>query len=280
MGSLFKADVIRLAKEQVGYIGGKGTSKFSHDLDVCNYWNMPPKDGCPDADWCSIFFNWLIYMSTRNSSGEIDPDVWDAHYFTFEPDSGENLAAGCGYAADYYMQHDAWSGTSQGACVGDQIFFRNFAHTGLVCDWDDEYIYTIEGNTRVDGEPYHVAYKKYRLDDPDIDGYGHPRYDGDEYEGGDDSDDDVQPEPDPADDLPQSVSIDMDIIQIGDKGNQVETLQILLNAFGYSDQDGNKLAVDSIFGSRTDYAVKAFQENHDIENDGIVGFQTWTALLK
>ena len=88
-----------------------------------------------------------------------------------------------------------------------------------------------------------------------------------------DDDDDDQ-------DLPKSITIDMDILKIGDKGNQVETLQILLNAFGYSDQDGNKLAVDSIFGSRTDYAVKAFQENHDIENDGIVGFLTWSALLK
>ena len=181
MGSLYKKDVVNAALNEVGYVGGKGTSKYSHDLDQCNYWQMSPKDGCPDADWCSIFVNWCIYVSTRNSSGEIDPDKWDAHYFTFEPDSGENLAAGCGYAADYYMQHDAWSETCQGACVGDQVFFRHFAHTGLVVDWDDEYIYTVEGNTRVDGDPYHVAYKKYRLGDPDIDGFGHPRYDGDEY---------------------------------------------------------------------------------------------------
>lgn len=81
-------------------------------------------------------------------------------------------------------------------------------------------------------------------------------------------------------DIPKTITVEMDVLQIGDTGNQVETLQILLNAFGYSDQDGNKLAVDSIFGSRTDYAVKVFQENHDIEPDGIVGFQTWTALLK
>ena len=81
-------------------------------------------------------------------------------------------------------------------------------------------------------------------------------------------------------DLPKSVSIDMDILQIGDTGNQVETLQILLNAFGFRDQDGNELKVDSIFGSRTDYAVKSYQEARDIEPDGIVGFQTWSRLLK
>ena len=175
MGSLYKADVVRLAREEVGYQGGKKTSKYSKDLDNVNYWNMGAKDGY--ADWCSIFFNWLIWSSTRNSSGDIDPDVWDAHYFTFEPDGGQNLAAGCGYAADYYMQHDAWSGDSSGACVGDQIFFRNFAHTGIVVDWDDSYVYTVEGN--VSGNQ--VLERRYSLDDPQIDGYGHPRYDGDEY---------------------------------------------------------------------------------------------------
>lgn len=181
MGSLYSGDVIRTALAEEGYQGGKGTSKFTRELDEANYWQMPPKDGCPDADWCSIFVNWAIYRSTRNSDGDIDPDKWDAHYFTFEPDSGENLAAGCGYAADYYMQHDAWSeggsDYSQGACVGDQIFFRHFAHTGLVYDWDDTYVYTIEGN--VNGN--RVECRKYFLNDSSIDGYGHPRYDGSEF---------------------------------------------------------------------------------------------------
>lgn len=178
MGSLFKSDVVRTALNEVGYQGGKGTSKYTRDLDNVNYWQMPPKDGCPDADWCSIFVNWCIYQSTRNSDGEIDPDKWDAHYFTFEPDSGENLAAGCGYAANYYMDHDAWSDSSRDAAVGDQIFFRNFAHTGLVIDWGQEngidMIYTVEGNA----SGYQVVRRSYRADDPCIDGYGHPRYDG------------------------------------------------------------------------------------------------------
>ena len=148
MGSLYVKDVIGTALAEEGYQGGKKTSKYSAELDLINYWNMGAKDG--SADWCSIFVNWCIYRSTRNASGEIDPDKWDAHFFTYEPDTGENLGAGCGYSADYYMQNDAWSegGSAycQGARVGDQVFFRNFAHTGLVYDWDDNYIYTIEGN--------------------------------------------------------------------------------------------------------------------------------------
>lgn len=197
MGSLYVKDVIGTALAEEGYQGGKKTSKYSAELDSINYWNMGAKDG--SADWCSIFVNWCIYRSTRDSLGEIDPDKWDAHFFTYEPDTGENLGAGCGYSADYYMQNDAWSegGSAycQGARVGDQVFFRNFAHTGLVYDWDDNYIYTIEGN--VNGN--RVETRRYSLSDTSIDGFGHPRYDGDEYPTSDDSSDTTpEPEPTPA----------------------------------------------------------------------------------
>ena len=175
MGSLYRKDVIDLAIEQDGYEGDGKWNKYSKELDDINYFNMGNKNG--SADWCSIFVNWCIYKSTRNSSGEIEPDKWDAHYFTFEPDSGENLAAGCGYAADYYMVNDAWSDDCQGACRGDQVFFLNFAHTGLVIDYDNEGIYTMEGN--IDGGK--VGRRYYKFVDPRIDGFGHPRYDGDAY---------------------------------------------------------------------------------------------------
>lgn len=88
----------------------------------------------------------------------------------------------------------------------------------------------------------------------------------------DDDDDD--------DDEPKTVNIEMNIIKLGDTGNQVETLQILLNAFGFRDSDGNLLAVDSIFGPKTDQAVKSYQAARGIEADGIVGYQTWSRILK
>ena len=111
----------------------------------------------------------------------------------------EALANPSGDSADYYMQNNAWSeGGSdycQGARAGDQVFFRNFAHTGLVYDWDDNYIYTIEGN--VNGN--RVETRRYSLSDTSIDGFGHPRYDGDEYPTSDGSSDTTpEPEPTPA----------------------------------------------------------------------------------
>lgn len=194
MGSLYRKDVIDIALEQDGYQGNGKYCKYSKDLDAVNYFNMEKKNG--EADWCSIFVNWCVYMSTRNLSGKIEPDKWDAHYFTFEPDSGENLAAGCGYAADYYMSHDAWSDDCQGACRGDQVFFRKFAHTGLVTGYDDEGIYTIEGN--IDGGK--VGRRYYKFDDPSIDGFGHIRYDGDEYPAEESEPDITEPEPEPTPD--------------------------------------------------------------------------------
>lgn len=178
MGCLYAKDVVQTALNEIGY-EAEGSNKkytiYSAELDACNYWNMGAKNGV--ADWCSIFFNWCIYANTRDENGNIRADKWDAHFFTFEPDQGQNLAAGCGYAAGYYQQNDAWSSDCQGAERGDQVFFRDYAHTGIVVDWDNEGIYTVEGN--VDGG--RVEQRYYKFGDSRIDGFGHPRYDGWEY---------------------------------------------------------------------------------------------------
>ena len=96
----------------------------------------------------------------------------------------------------------------------------------------------------------------------------------------DQSDDDGKDDDGDDEDEVKTVDIEMNIIKQGDRGNQVETLQILLNAFGFRDEDGNELVVDSIFGPKTDYAVRSYQAARDIEADGEVGFQTWSRLLK
>jgi peptidoglycan hydrolase-like protein with peptidoglycan-binding domain len=40
------------------------------------------------------------------------------------------------------------------------------------------------------------------------------------------------------------------------------------------------LDVDGIFGPKTEAAVRGFQQNDNLSVDGIVGRQTWTALLR
>lgn len=80
--------------------------------------------------------------------------------------------------------------------------------------------------------------------------------------------------------IPKTINVEMDVLKIGDEGNQVETLQILLNGFGYRDNDGNELKVDSVFGPKTKEAVINYQKYKGIEADGIVGGLTWNAILK
>ena len=86
------------------------------------------------------------------------------------------MAAVVKYAAQYYKDNNAFDTSTQYACTGDQIFFKNdngLSHTGIVVDWDDKGIYTVEGNTN-GGK---VAKKFYSYSSPNIAGFGHPRYD-------------------------------------------------------------------------------------------------------
>jgi len=59
----------------------------------------------------------------------------------------------------------------------------------------------------------------------------------------------------------------------GEEGHPVQTLQHLLRARGHS------VAVDGDFGPLTEAAVRAFQQSKGLTVDGLVGNQTWSALI-
>lgn len=69
--------------------------------------------------------------------------------------------------------------------------------------------------------------------------------------------------------------VNMPILQQGNKGKTVLTLQRLLNTT--KDYLG---AIDGDFGSGTKAAVQAFQKRSGLIADGIVGDRTWNALSK
>lgn len=66
----------------------------------------------------------------------------------------------------------------------------------------------------------------------------------------------------------------------GSSGADVEYLQKLLKAKGYDlgNSGPNKDGVDGKFGSETLSAVRAYQSDHNLKPDGIVGKDTWAAL--
>ena len=77
-----------------------------------------------------------------------------------------------------------------------------------------------------------------------------------------------------------TVNIELSVLKNGSRGEEVKTLQALLNAKGYEGKNGKALTVDGIFGSNCDYAVKAFQKANSLSADAIVGAKTWDKLLK
>jgi peptidoglycan hydrolase-like protein with peptidoglycan-binding domain len=63
------------------------------------------------------------------------------------------------------------------------------------------------------------------------------------------------------------------LVRRGSSGHPVRTLQYLLRA------QGQGVAVDGIFGPRTEAAVRAFQGAGQLTADGMAGSQTWGALI-
>lgn len=73
------------------------------------------------------------------------------------------------------------------------------------------------------------------------------------------------------------VQIELDVLKNGSEGDSVKALQILLVGFGYNI---GKYGADGKFGNDTLTAVKKFQSDNQLTVDGIVGKNTWNALLK
>ncbi|HEX7817559.1 peptidoglycan-binding protein [Dyella sp.] len=64
----------------------------------------------------------------------------------------------------------------------------------------------------------------------------------------------------------------------GDHGKQVQDMQERLSKLGYHDASGKALQPDRDFGPKTKEAVEAFQRDHKLKPDGIVGPDTVKAI--
>jgi peptidoglycan hydrolase-like protein with peptidoglycan-binding domain len=74
------------------------------------------------------------------------------------------------------------------------------------------------------------------------------------------------------------VTLSLPVLRKGEHPGEppVQRLQFMLNYVkGVDDLD-----VDGIFGTRTEAAVRDFQSNENLAVDGVVGRNTWTALLR
>lgn len=71
-----------------------------------------------------------------------------------------------------------------------------------------------------------------------------------------------------------TTNVVLDVLSRGSKGEQVKTLQSLLNIKGFP------LDIDGSFGPATDNAVRQYQKKNGLVVDGYVGKATWPKLLK
>lgn len=141
------ADVLALARTQLGYVEGPGSNvnKFSY------YWKRPPQP------WCADFVCWVL-----QKSGALDV-----------PQSS--------YTPALYGNYQSANRSGHTPRVGSLVFFQwpdmgRIAHVGIVEEIRaDGSLVTIEGNTDVaGGRTGGQVMRKVRR--ANIAGYGHPIY--------------------------------------------------------------------------------------------------------
>lgn len=130
-------------------------------------------------------------------------------------------------------------------------------HVGIVVSVSGNNIKVIEGNKNDS-----VSYRTIAVNAKYIRGFGCPSFTSKAIE------ENVQPK--------EMCNVELKVLRQGSKGNSVKALQLLLignNCFcGSSGADGD-------FGSATLSAVKKYQKLKGLSIDGIVGKNTWSALL-
>lgn len=241
------AKVIAIAKAEVGYkekasnanlddknanAGAANYTKYARDFDT-KYpnWYNGKKNG---FEWCDMFVDWCFLTAFGYKK---------ALELLCQPE--KSTGAGCIFSYGFYA---AKKQAGREPKIGAQIFFGNSAnnlvHTGLVYDFDDKYVYTIEGNS---GNM--VAYHRYDKSASNF-WYGYPKYD-------------EQPQTEPTS------------LTKGMVNDFVKKMQTMLIKVGYSCG-----GVDGFFGDYTFAALKKFQKDNKIIVDGIYGPQSRAKLIE
>lgn len=176
----YVSKVIAVAKSEVGYkekasnsnldnktanAGFANYTKYARDFDT-KYpnWYNGKKNGYA---WCDMFVDWCFLTAYGYEA---------ALKLLCQPE--KSAGAGCTYSYAYYKRKGQVGKTPK---VGAQIFFgaseNNLSHTGIVYGFDNNKVYTIEGNTSDC-----VAYREYSRSSSYVFGYGYPAYDAETSE--------------------------------------------------------------------------------------------------
>lgn len=286
----YAEDVIKIALGEVGYLekasnkdldsktgnaGNKNFTKYARDLDAIPGFYNGKKNGYA---WCDVFVDWVFAKAFGAEK---------AKELLCQPD--KSAGAGCYYSRQYYKNKGQLHSSPK---VGDQIFFQNssgsITHTGLVYDIDNNYVYTIEGNTSsaagVVANGGSVQQKKYSLSYKLIAGYGRPAYDEPEV---------VYYNPTVLEWQKAAIADGFRFPKYGADGvwgsecESVAKQAVVKKRLVHKYKNLTKIVqrvvgadVDGKCGSKTAEAIKAYQTAHGLVVDGCVGLNTWKVILK
>ena len=131
--------------------GYNNYTKFARDV---NSWGQP---GCQGQPWCAVYQFWKL---TKVLGLKTALQIMGGGFYN------------CRNVTRHAQSKETWKKVPK---KGALIIFRNGSHIGSVNKYDTQYVYTNEGNTS--STPGVVANggscrnKKYKLNDPVIDGY-------------------------------------------------------------------------------------------------------------
>lgn len=174
----------------------------------------------------------------------------------------------CNEQIRVFKAQNAWLGKTTDIRVGDVLYYDwDFKaeplpadHVGLVVEVNGNMIKVIEGNKGDGGSASTVVGVREISKSYDyIFGIARPKYAVDSV-----------PEAD------KIVSVELRQLSSGMKGKDVEAMQAILIAKGYS---CGTYGSDGEFGGCTTDAVKNFQLEHNLTVDGICGPKTWKELI-
>lgn len=247
MTKLTAKKLTTVALEEVGYLEKKSnanlTSKTANSGSN-NYTKYGKWIGANGDYWCASFVSWCFAKAFGESEGRTLLGCY---------------SASCEVIRNKFKASGRYDNTPK---VGSVIFFSGSRHSGanhigIVYKVDNNYIYTVEGNTSggsaVIDNGGGVAKKTYKRGYSRILGYGQPKYDTDSTEG----------------------LKNMKTIKNGSTGHSVNILQAILK-----DVYGKTLSVDGDFGNNTENQLKNVQTKLGLTSDGICGDKTWAAMTK
>ncbi len=154
----------------------------------------------------------------------------------------------------------AWGDNGVGNCTSGA------SHVGIVVSCDGKTITVIEGN-----KDNAVGYREIAVNGRYIRGFGLPDYASKATEN--------EPvSPAPATNKEETIKMELRMLKRGMSGNDVRAAMLLMKDKGYYLYAIP--ASDKLFGPKMEAGVRKMQAEHNLGVDGLIGFNSWTFLLK